>query len=209
MRIIPIEAGPVATIGYLVIDMGSRMSVIIDAPLESTPVFMTHIEENKLKLSAILLSHSHWDHTADAAQLHRLTQAPVYLHKDDEYRLIDQMSHTIMHLPFNLESHKPQGYFSDGDVLEYGGIKFEVRHTPGHTEGGVCFIDHLNKVVFAGDTLFNSSIGRVDLPGGSMATLLNSIKSKIFSLPDDYMIYPGHGPSSTVGREKNLNPFFN
>lgn len=207
MEIIQIEAGPVATIGYLVIDKKSKSAAIVDAPLESTTYFNSLIEERKLKIEAILLTHTHWDHIADCYKLAKLTNAPVYVHDSDLYRLTDPMSHTIIPLPFKIEAVTEVVKVKSKDRITVGNLEFEVLHTPGHTEGGVCYVEHNKGVIFAGDTLFNESIGRVDLPGGSMPVLLESIKSELLSLPDKFKVYSGHGPSTTIGWERTRNPF--
>ncbi|MBX3045330.1 MAG: MBL fold metallo-hydrolase [Candidatus Kapabacteria bacterium] len=209
MEIIQIEAGPVATIGYLVIDKKSRSAAIVDAPLESTTYFNSLIEERRLKIEAIFLTHTHWDHIADCAKLARLTKAPVYVHEDDLHRLTEPMNHTIIPLPFKIESVNEYVITKNKDKINIGNLVFEVLHTPGHTEGGVCYVEHSKGVIFAGDTLFNESIGRVDLPGGSMSLLLESIKSELLSLPDNYNVYSGHGPATSIGWERKHNPFLN
>ncbi|PKL85738.1 MAG: MBL fold metallo-hydrolase [Ignavibacteriae bacterium HGW-Ignavibacteriae-1] len=209
MQVIPIEAGPVATIGYLVIDKKSKKGAIIDAPLESTTYFDSLITENKIKVESIILTHTHWDHVADLAKLQRLTGAKVYVHQQDEYRLTEPMNHTIIPLPFKIESVEDYKLITHDDEIKIGNLLFKVVHTPGHTEGGICLIEHNHKIIFAGDTIFNEGIGRVDLPGGSMDTLLNSIKNELMSLPDNFKIYSGHGPATTIGWERRRNPFLN
>lgn len=208
LEIISVEAGPVATNGYLIYDVETRKAVIIDAPLECTTYFKSLIEEKKLKVEAILLTHTHWDHTADCAPLQRLTSAKVYAHSKDQYRLTDPMNHTVIPLPFTIEGVDEVQSIDGASRLEFGKLKFDILFTPGHTEGGVCYVNHEEKVVFAGDTIFSHSIGRVDLPGGSREQLLNSIKEIVFSLPDSYKLLCGHGPYTTVGEEKLHNPFF-
>ncbi len=207
MEIIEIEAGPVATIGYLVIDTDTRHAVIIDTPLESTTYFNSLIEEKQLKIDGILLTHTHWDHIADCNKLARLTKAPVYAHEDDLYRLTEPMKHTIIPLPFKIEAVENVVTVSTGSKIAFGDSEFTVYHTPGHTEGGVCYVNHSEGVIFAGDTLFNESIGRVDLPGGSMSILLDSINNVLMPLPDKFRVYSGHGPATTIGWEKKHNPF--
>jgi glyoxylase-like metal-dependent hydrolase (beta-lactamase superfamily II) len=209
MTIIPIEAGPVATIGYLVIDKKSKKGAIIDAPLESTTYFDSLITEKKITIEAIILTHSHWDHIADTAKLQRLTGAKVYVHADDKHRLDEPMNHTIIPLPFNIEAVLKYEIINHNDIIKVGNLTFHVVHTPGHTEGGICLIEHEHKAIFAGDTIFNESIGRVDLPGGSMETLLSSIRNELMTLPDSFKIYSGHGPATTIGWERKRNPFLN
>jgi hydroxyacylglutathione hydrolase len=111
--------------------------------------------------------------------------------------------------PFKIEPATNIKHLNDRDVLKFGPIELEVIHTPGHTEGGVCFVEKNHKVIFAGDTIFRESCGRVDLPGGSMQLISRSINELIMLLPEDFTIYSGHGPATTVGHEKTNNPFVN
>ncbi len=209
MDIIPIPAGPVETNGYLILDETSGKSCAVDVPLESSERYLSEIKERSLELDSIILTHTHWDHTAEAGKLRELTNAPIYVHEDDEYRIKDPMNNSVFPLPFTIEPITADNYLRHGKKINCGKITFEIRHTPGHTEGGVCLIDHDNRLVFAGDTLFFGSVGRVDLPGGSGKQLIDSIKRELMSLPDDYKIYSGHGATTTIGEERKNNPFLN
>lgn len=206
MEIESFTSGPFETIGYLISDSTGE-ALIIDAPMESTQLFMHSIHKKHLKVKAIVLTHTHWDHTADAAELRRQTGAKLYVHKDDTFRVVDPMKFTIMRLPFDLEGAVPDVELHGGEILEIGNMKFDVIHTPGHTEGGICLVENTQKVIFSGDTLFCGSIGRCDLPGGSMSELIQSIKEKLMVFPDETKIYCGHGPITGVGIEKISNPF--
>ena len=209
MDIISIVAGPVETNGYLIIDKTSAKCCTIDVPPESSERYLSEINNRSLDLDSIILTHTHWDHAAEAGKMHELTKAPIYVHEDDEYRLKDPMNNTILPLPFTIEPIAADIYLRHGEKINCGKITFEIRHTPGHTEGGVCLIDHDNRLVFAGDTLFFGSVGRVDLPGGSGRQLIESIERELMSLPDDYKVYSGHGPTTTIGEERKNNPFLN
>lgn len=208
MKIDIITSGPFDTNGYLVSDETNE-AAIIDAPLESTHIFMKHIRNKHLKVTAILLTHSHWDHTADAPELRRQTGAKIYLHSDDKYRVLEPNKFTIFRLPFNLEEFTPDVELSGNEEIKVGNMIFKAIHTPGHTEGGVCYSVENQKVIFSGDTLFDGSIGRCDLPGGSLDTLLSSIHQKLLVYSDDTIIYPGHGDSTTIRNEKDNNPYLN
>jgi glyoxylase-like metal-dependent hydrolase (beta-lactamase superfamily II) len=214
MEIIPFECGPLATNCYLVIDdksvgagFESVPSIIIDAPPDAVLHIMPVIKDRNINVEKIILTHSHWDHTLDAAEIKRLTNARIYVHKEDEYRLLNPNETSIFKLPFEIESVNPDGYLEHGMKINCGSIVFEVIHTPGHTEGGICLINFENKIAFTGDTLFCGSVGRTDFPGGSWEQLMDSIEKYLLSLPDDIVVYSGHGELTTIGDEKMYNPF--
>jgi glyoxylase-like metal-dependent hydrolase (beta-lactamase superfamily II) len=209
MEIITVEAGIILTNGYIVIDDSGKTGIIIDAPMDGSLKMLEIIKSRNIKIEAILLTHTHWDHTADAFKLNQELYAHVICHKDDLYRLVNPMKHTIVPLPFSLTGFTPKQYFTDGQPLKYGTIEIEVRHTPGHTEGSVCFIFPKNKVCFTGDTLFCGSIGRTDLPGGSTEKEMSSIKEKLLTLPDNFKVYSGHGPVTSIGNERAYNTYLN
>jgi len=143
-----------------------------------------------LKIRYILLTHFHPDHTGGAQEMRNITKAPVLIHNLDASGL----------------NFQPDGHLSDGQKLPLGNFTVTVIHTPGHSPGGVCF--HAPGVVFAGDTLFAGSVGRTDFPGGDHNLLVQGVIQKIFPLGDELRVYPGHGPNSTIGRERMTNPFF-
>ncbi len=202
------EAGPVATYAYLVVDAETKDAVIIDAPLESAEAIVRAAETEGVVPGALILTHTHWDHTGDAAALKdRYPEMLVYVHPNDEYRMLAPMQHTIWKLPFTIAPAAPDRYVHDGDVVGHGTLRFKAIHTPGHTEGGICLYDEANGLLFAGDTLFAGSVGRTDLPGGDWDTLARSIRDRLLVLPDDVRVYPGHGPATTIGEERASNPF--
>ncbi|MFC2130059.1 MBL fold metallo-hydrolase [Bacteroidota bacterium] len=207
MKIICAEAGPILTNCYVIIDYNKNNALIVDCAFDGADSLFEILDKHKVKLDATILTHSHWDHSGDAMELHRKTGAPVLVHKDDEYRLLEPNKNTIMQLPFEIEAIKPHKYLEHGEIFSFNDIDFEVRHTPGHTEGSICLVNHKEKVVFAGDTIFNQSIGRTDLPGGSTELILNSIREQLMTLNDSYKVYCGHGPSTTIGEERRNNPF--
>jgi hydroxyacylglutathione hydrolase len=208
LKIHAFEAGPVATYGYLVVDSETGDAVIVDAPLDSAEKIAQAAHDAGAVPGALILTHTHWDHTGDAAELkRRFPELLIYVHPNDEYRLIEPMKHTVWKLPFEVEGVHPDRYLSDGDTVGSGAIRFTVIHTPGHTEGGICLYDEAHKLLFAGDTLFAGSVGRTDLPGGAWETLTQSITDRLLGLPDDVRVYPGHGPTTTIGEERMSNPF--
>jgi glyoxylase-like metal-dependent hydrolase (beta-lactamase superfamily II) len=144
----------------------------------------------ELSIRYILLTHFHFDHTGGAKELRDITKAPVWIHELDARGL----------------DFQPDGYLSDGQKIHLGYFNVIAIHTPGHSPGGVCL--HAPGVVFTGDTLFAGSVGRTDFPGGDHNLLVQGVVRKIFPLGDEIRVYPGHGPNSTIGRERMSNPFF-
>lgn len=208
LKIHAFEAGPVATYGYLVVSEETNDGAIIDAPLDSADAIAEAAANAGVTPGALILTHTHWDHTGDAAELkRRFPEMLIYVHQNDEYRLIEPMKHTVWNLPFTIEGIHADRYLHHGDTITVGGICFQVIHTPGHTEGGICLYDATHKTLFAGDTLFAGSVGRTDLPGGAWETLVASINDRLLTLPDDTRVYPGHGPATTIGEERQSNPF--
>jgi glyoxylase-like metal-dependent hydrolase (beta-lactamase superfamily II) len=203
-----VEAGPVATNGYIVADTNAGQAIIIDAPHQSYPVYRIIMEHLKVQPTALWLTHSHWDHTADAAQI-AADGLEIWIHEADLHRLTDPMSHTIWPLPFHIEPVQTNLFLQDKQQLHCGDWTFTVLHTPGHTQGGVCFICQEYDCAFVGDTIFAGSIGRTDLPGGDMNQLIESIHQQLMNLNEDTVIFPGHGELSTIGQEKEDNPFLN
>jgi glyoxylase-like metal-dependent hydrolase (beta-lactamase superfamily II) len=208
LQIQSFESGPVATLAYLVIDDTSHDAVIIDAPMESAQAIREAAEKAGATPRALILTHTHWDHTADAAELKKLyPEMLIYVHPDDEYRLADPMAHSVWKLPFTIEGVKADRHLRHGDTFALGRICFQVIHTPGHTEGGICLYEAGDGIIFVGDTLFEGSVGRTDLPGGSWNTLARSIADRLMTLPDEVRVYPGHGQTTTIGFERVSNPF--
>ena len=167
----------------------SKESMVID-PGGDVLSIVKEITKADLKIVKIVLTHGHFDHTDGAIELRNAVKAPVYIHPDD-----------IPSLGFT-----PDGKLEDRQEFHIGSYQINVIHTPGHSPGGVCL--HAPGAVFTGDTLFAGSIGRTDFPGGDYESLIQGVVKKIFPLGDDLRIYPGHGPSSTIGQERRFNPFF-
>jgi len=182
----------------LVIDPGLDAGALID-----------FLKEQKLNPVAVILTHGHIDHIAGLAALRsQFPDIKVYIHKLDAEMLTEpQMNLSVMSgAGFSTE---PEDVALEQDsVIEQAGVKLLVLHTPGHTPGGISLYSKDHSTAFVGDTIFAGSIGRTDFPGGSMSQLLDSVKEKLFTLPDETKLYPGHGPATTVAIEKAQNPFF-
>jgi hydroxyacylglutathione hydrolase len=188
--------GDEKTLDAIVVDPGDDISKI-------TAI----LDRHQLKVKAIVITHGHIDHVAGAHKLRLLTGAPIYMNERDREQLdiLDvQAAWLGVATPPKVEIDV---LATDGAVLQLGGVDFEVLLTPGHTRGSLClWIPHEKKLI-AGDTLFRDSVGRTDLPGGDSAKILSSIKTCLMRLPDDVVVFPGHGESTTIGREKQHNPF--
>jgi len=209
MKIIKKECGPVYTNGYLVYDERSKDALIIDAPQGLWDEISFFVINNNLNIKALLLTHSHWDHILDCNLIKNKTNTNIYIHPKDYFRLEEPNKHTIFSLPINIEPIKDVIFLNDDDNLQFGNLYFNVIHTPGHTEGGVCYYNPYENIIFTGDTLFHKSIGRTDFPGSSLDDLINSIKNKLFILPENTKVYSGHGEITSIGYEKRNNPFIN
>lgn len=197
----------------------TRKAICID-PGERSDELVDFIKDNDLELQAICLTHGHLDHIGGTTDLHKsFPNAEILLHEGDEdyyYGLPQQP--LMMGIPPNQfealgfayeDPPKITRNWQHGETLEVGNLRFSIRHCPGHTRGHIVLAEEKERVVFTGDCLFSGSIGRTDLPGGDYEQLIESIRTNILSLGDDFTIYCGHGPETTIGREKATNPFLN
>jgi len=181
--------------------------LIVDAGLGAGQL-INFLKEHELNPVAVVLTHGHIDHIAGVAALRaQFADIKVYIHKVDA-KMLTEAEHNLSALAGVPFSADPADLFVEGgDVIEQVGIKLQVLHTPGHTPGGICLYSRNEGIVFTDDTLFAGSVGRTDFPNGSMSQLLKSIREKLFTLPDETKTYPGHGPITTIAREKLHNPF--
>ena len=193
MKIHVLQVGPIGTNCYLLEDENTHAAAVVD-PGDETGRILAQAREDGVEIKLILLTHAHYDHTTGVAELHKaLPDAPVYLHPDDAARL-----GTPVFPPLGME---PTPY-KDGDVVRVGDIDVQVLHTPGHTPGGVCLM--AGDVLFTGDTLFQGSMGRTDLPGGSYEQIMASL-ARLARLPGDFQVLPGHMGMSTLEAERKSN----
>ena len=198
--------GPFAENPYLLTCAETGAAVLID-PGDEAPALLGVVAEANVVIVAILLTHAHLDHVAALSEVRAATGAPVYLHPDDDTLLAAAPSHWLR-FGRRIDPIAPaEQRLADGDRISFGNCELAVIHTPGHTPGSVCFYAAGDHALIAGDTLFYRSVGRTDLPGGDTQTLLRSIRTRLWSLPDDVQVYPGHGPTTTIGDERLHNPF--
>jgi len=195
--------GPMEANCYILYNPDKKEGLIIDPGAEGSRL-IKFIKQEKICIKYIINTHGHPDHIGANRKVKEYTNAPILIHEYDAPMLT--RSGSVLSLIFPLESSSPAAdtFVKDGDLIECAGMKLKVLHTPGHTSGGISLL--IDDSIFTGDTLFSGSVGRFDLPGGSEEVLLNSIK-KILSLDENLIIYPGHGPSTTVGEELRSNPF--
>lgn len=206
MQITMVPVGPLQTNCYLVACSETAQAALIDPGWSGAELYDL-VQKEELDLTAILLTHAHFDHTAGAAALKRLSNAPILAHPASRPLLIEAHRHAST-WGFEIEpTPEPDGELAAGQIIEIGTLRFQVLDTPGHAPGHVCFYEPTAKALFDGDVLFHRSIGRYDLPGGNYTLLMQSIREKLLVLPDETKVYSGHGEPTTIGDERRLNPF--
>ena len=203
-RVIQIPNGQFAQNCFLVVPDGSSDAIVVD-PGEEADRILARAHREGLTIRAIWLTHAHLDHVLGVKAVRDATGAPIYLHPADR-PLYDNAPQQGQWFGFRVEPPPPPDHaLAHGDRLALGPEAVEVRHAPGHSPGSVCFVGA--RFVLAGDVLFQGSIGRTDLPGGNLERLLRSIREQLLTLPDDTLVYSGHGPVTTIGAERETNPF--
>ena len=206
MKLETLVVGPFGVNCFLYWHERNGDGVIID-PGDEDELICDRVGQAGFKPLAVLLTHGHVDHIGAVKAVKEHFQIPLFVGKGEEPLLKDPAANASVYLDEPITVPKPEKVLEDEDLVTIGSISLKVLATPGHTQGGICYLDEATGLLFCGDTLFQGSIGRTDLPGGNYAQLINSIQSKILTLPDEIICLPGHGPATTVGAERNSNPF--
>ena len=203
-EILPV--GPLQCNCSIIGDESSREAMVID-PGDDIADVLGLIQKHNLQVKQIVITHAHIDHVGGAMKLRAATGAPILLNQNDYalLKMLDIQAAWIgMHSPGNVEVDRNIGEL---DKVQAGPLVANVMHTPGHTEGSICLYFPAEQKLIAGDTLFAGSIGRTDLPGGSFEKIISSLHEKLLALPDETVVVPGHGPLTTIGEERESNPF--
>lgn len=197
--------GGISTNCYLVFREGEKAAVIID-PADNADYLKSKCREFGVEPVAVLLTHAHFDHMMAADDIRKTYGCKLYVHMDDERMLNDSSLNLSGTMGTEQVSISADYLLRDGEVLHFLNLEWKVMATPGHTAGSVCYYLPEEEVLFSGDTMFAESLGRTDLPTGSMSAIVRSISEKLLVLPDDTMVYPGHGDATTIAHEKQYNP---
>lgn len=198
-----LELGMFASNCYVVGDESTKEGMIIDPGADAKQILRA-VEDLGLNIKVIALTHSHMDHVGALVEVKEATGAEIAIHTD-EAEFLQKQPMTGMFSPFSQPLPPPDRLLKEGDTIDIGSLHFRVLHTPGHTPGGICLLEE--GIVFSGDTLFNFGIGRADFPGASYDQEIDSIQTKLMTLPDNTVVCPGHGPDTTIGVERKVNPF--
>lgn len=204
MKIIAMEVGNLGTNCYIVYSEESKDAMIIDPGGDAARI-LAAVGNAGLSVKYIVNTHGHADHVLANMKVKEATGAELLVHKEDAGMLTSPQLNLSVFIGGGAVCGPADKELSDGDIVEVGEMKFVVLHTPGHTPGGISL--HYDGVVFSGDSLFAESIGRTDFPGGSHRQLIESIRRKLMTLDDEVKVYPGHGPATTIGWERRMNPF--
>lgn len=200
-----LEVGPIMANCYILGCEETREAAVIDPGGDADRILQV-IDDLGLKVKLIINTHGHFDHVGANKRLKEATGAPILIHEGDA-SMLSHLSAAASSFGLSVENSPAADQMpGDGDILTFGNITLKVIHVPGHSPGGIAL--KAEDSVFVGDTLFSGSIGRTDLPGGDYNQLIASVRMKLFSLPDETKVYCGHGPATSIGREKRYNPFF-
>jgi hydroxyacylglutathione hydrolase len=197
--------GLAETNGYLLIH--EKKGLLIDAPEGMADWAEEHASQSKTTLVGLLITHGHWDHIVDAVKIHKRLKIPMWIHEDSAILLETPSIQAPFNPYYQLEPCKADRHLGKESQAELDGFLFNLLFCPGHCPGSLCFHFPEKKWLFGGDVLFAGSVGRWDLPGGSQKELLGNIRSKLLVLPDDTEVFPGHGPTTTIGEERRTNAY--
>jgi len=209
IKVITITVGILETNSYLLYDSDSKEAFCIDPGSEPEKILKT-ISDFELQLKAILLTHGHGDHIGGLSKMLAEYNVPLYIHSEDKEMLICPRQNLSESIGFNVTAPATDEFVEDGRKIPFDNTEITVFHTPGHTPGGVSYFvnpEGEKPVLFSGDTLFYLNVGRIDLPGGSWEAMQKSIREKLYVLPEETVVYPGHGPETTIHKEKYNNPY--
>lgn len=206
MKVGKFVLGPVATNCYIGINEETKECFIVD-PATCPPEFVSYIKNAGLTVKAVLLTHGHFDHIMGLDALLKEFPVPVYAHEAERDVLESEQLNSSASMLGQPYSFSGADFVTNRQELRIAGFEIRVVYTPGHTIGGCCYYIEKEKALFSGDTLFRGSVGRTDLPTGSMGQLVSSVRDRLFVLPDDTKVYPGHMEETTIGYEKKYNPF--
>ena len=201
MKIKHFVVGMISTNCYIVINEETKEAIVID-PAHRPKQLLEYIKEKGLKVKGILLTHGHFDHIMGIDDFLKIDDIPVYVHEADK----ETMEDPSLNLSGNY-CFKDSVYLKDGEILCLAGMEFRVIHTPGHTPGCACYYLESDKILFSGDTLFEMSVGRTDFPNSSTKDLIRSVRERLFVLPDEVLVLPGHMGETTIGYEKIHNVY--
>lgn len=204
MKIKPIVVGPLQVNCYLLICEKTGQAAVVD-PGADASLILQAVDAEKCEVSTIINTHGHFDHIGANGQIKEATGAELLIHADDAQLLSQAGLHASVYGLTVEESPSPDRFMAEGDLLQIGELKVEILHVPGHSPGSVCL--KVENSLIVGDVLFAESIGRTDLPGGDHQLLINGIREKLLTLPDETIVHPGHGPDTSIGHERISNPF--
>lgn len=205
LQILEYNVGDIGTNCYFLVNTDTKEMIIVD-PGGDAPILKSRIAEMDLKPVAILLTHAHYDHAHHAKILKDTYQIPIYIHEAEKQTLTD-VRMNVSAMFGKPETYEADVFLKDGQAFTLAGFEIVTLHTPGHTPGGACYYFKDQKVLVSGDSLFCGSVGRTDFPGGSMSSLVRSLKEKVMVLPRDTQVLPGHMMRTTIGQECEYNPY--
>lgn len=204
LELVTFPAGPIETNGYLVIDPDSKEALIVDAPSGLACDVLRDVEAKGVTVAAIIITHGHWDHIGDTAELKRRLGAPVLAHPTTSAKL-EQPGSAMGALPVDIEPSVADQFLNEGDTVALGSRTFDVWFLPGHDPGHIVLVSEQDEIVLGGDVLFPNGHGRIDIPGANESDMRRSLQ-RLAALPDSVTVYPGHGLPTTIGQERGWLP---